>query len=58
VHERVVAAVSAAAAAIGLAPQGMTPSPITGATGNQEYLLHLRAGAGRDGLADSAEAPT
>jgi hypothetical protein len=23
----------------------MTPSPITGATGNQEYLLHLRAGA-------------
>ena len=22
----------------------MTPSPITGATGNQEYLLHLRAG--------------
>ena len=44
VHERVIAGVSAAAAAVGLAPQGMTPSPITGATGNQEYLLHLRAG--------------
>ena len=44
VHERVIADVSAGAAAIGLAPQGMTPSPITGATGNQEYLLHLRAG--------------
>ena len=44
VHERVIAGVSAAAAAIGLAPHGMTPSPITGATGNQEYLLHLRAG--------------
>ena len=38
-----IADVSAAAAAIGLAPHGMTPSPITGATGNQEYLLHLRA---------------
>jgi 23S rRNA (cytidine1920-2'-O)/16S rRNA (cytidine1409-2'-O)-methyltransferase len=43
VHERVIADVSAAAAAIGLAPRGMTPSPITGATGNQEYLLHLCA---------------
>ena len=45
IHERVVADVSAAAAAVGLAPHGMTASPITGATGNQEYLLHLRAGA-------------
>jgi 23S rRNA (cytidine1920-2'-O)/16S rRNA (cytidine1409-2'-O)-methyltransferase len=45
VHERVVADVSTAAAAVGLAPHGMTASPITGATGNQEYLLHLRAGA-------------
>jgi 23S rRNA (cytidine1920-2'-O)/16S rRNA (cytidine1409-2'-O)-methyltransferase len=47
VHERVIADVSAAAAAIGLAPRGMTPSPITGATGNQEYLLHLSAGPPR-----------
>jgi 23S rRNA (cytidine1920-2'-O)/16S rRNA (cytidine1409-2'-O)-methyltransferase len=42
VHERVIAEVSAAAAGIGLAPQGMTPSPITGASGNREFLLHLR----------------
>jgi 23S rRNA (cytidine1920-2'-O)/16S rRNA (cytidine1409-2'-O)-methyltransferase len=42
VHERVIADVSAAAAAIGLARHGMTPSPITGAAGNQEFLLHLR----------------
>jgi 23S rRNA (cytidine1920-2'-O)/16S rRNA (cytidine1409-2'-O)-methyltransferase len=51
VHERVIADVSAAAAAIGLAPRGMTPSPITGATGNQEYLLHLSAGPRGDGTA-------
>ena len=57
VHERVVAGVSEAAAAIGLAPQGMTPSPITGATGNQEYLLHLRGtGSGRTG--DATERST
>jgi 23S rRNA (cytidine1920-2'-O)/16S rRNA (cytidine1409-2'-O)-methyltransferase len=43
VHARVVADVSAAAAGIGLASLGMTPSPVAGATGNQEYLLHLRA---------------
>ena len=55
VHERVIADVSAAAAAIGLAPRGMTPSPITGATGNQEYLLHLRAmGPAEDGVAFEA----
>jgi predicted rRNA methylase YqxC with S4 and FtsJ domains len=57
VHERVVDTVSAAAAAIGLAPHGMTPSPITGATGNQEYFLHLRPGASRD-PADATEAST
>ena len=45
VHDRVIADVSAAAAAIGLAPRAMTPSPVAGATGNQEYLLHLRATA-------------
>ena len=43
VHERVVAEVSAAAAAIGLTPVGSTPSPITGQKGNVEFLLHLRA---------------
>jgi len=42
VHEAVIARVSDAAAAAGLTRLGMTPSPITGATGNQEYFLHLR----------------
>jgi 23S rRNA (cytidine1920-2'-O)/16S rRNA (cytidine1409-2'-O)-methyltransferase len=54
VHERVIADVSAAAAAVGLAPRGMTPSPITGATGNQEYLLHLRAMEPADSVAPEA----
>jgi 23S rRNA (cytidine1920-2'-O)/16S rRNA (cytidine1409-2'-O)-methyltransferase len=42
VHEAVIERVSAAAEQAGLRPLGRTPSPITGATGNQEYLLHLR----------------
>jgi 23S rRNA (cytidine1920-2'-O)/16S rRNA (cytidine1409-2'-O)-methyltransferase len=42
VHEAVIARVSEAAAASGLTRRGMTPSPITGATGNQEFFLHLR----------------
>ena len=43
VHERVVDEIRAAARAVGLDPVAMTPSPITGATGNQEFLLHLRS---------------
>ena len=42
VHEAVIARVSEAAAASGLARRGMTRSPITGAAGNQEFFLHLR----------------
>jgi 23S rRNA (cytidine1920-2'-O)/16S rRNA (cytidine1409-2'-O)-methyltransferase len=42
IHARVVSDVSAAAAGVGLATHGMTPSPITGAAGNQEFLLHLK----------------
>jgi 23S rRNA (cytidine1920-2'-O)/16S rRNA (cytidine1409-2'-O)-methyltransferase len=42
VHEAVVSQVTDAAAAIGLARVAMTPSAITGATGNQEFFLHLR----------------
>jgi 23S rRNA (cytidine1920-2'-O)/16S rRNA (cytidine1409-2'-O)-methyltransferase len=42
VHDAVVAAVSDAAAALGLKRVAMTPSPITGATGNKEFFLHLR----------------
>jgi 23S rRNA (cytidine1920-2'-O)/16S rRNA (cytidine1409-2'-O)-methyltransferase len=43
VHQRVVDDVRAAARAVGLDPVAMTPSPITGATGNREFLLHLRS---------------
>jgi 23S rRNA (cytidine1920-2'-O)/16S rRNA (cytidine1409-2'-O)-methyltransferase len=42
VHEAVLARVTAAAAEAGLTRLGMTPSPIAGATGNREFLLHLR----------------
>ena len=42
IHAAVIAAVAAAAEAVGLARIGMTPSPITGATGNREFFLHLR----------------
>ncbi|HXE79552.1 MAG TPA: TlyA family RNA methyltransferase [Vicinamibacterales bacterium] len=45
VQARVVEDVSAAAAGIGLVTVAMTPSPITGATGNQEFFLHLREAA-------------
>ncbi|MSO45678.1 MAG: TlyA family RNA methyltransferase [Acidobacteria bacterium] len=44
VHEAVVARVTDAAAVVGLARVGFTPSPITGATGNREFFLHLRLG--------------
>jgi 23S rRNA (cytidine1920-2'-O)/16S rRNA (cytidine1409-2'-O)-methyltransferase len=42
VHARVVEEVAAAAREVGLTPLGSTPSPITGAKGNIEFLLHLR----------------
>jgi 23S rRNA (cytidine1920-2'-O)/16S rRNA (cytidine1409-2'-O)-methyltransferase len=42
VHEAVIARVTQAAAALGLIRVGLTPSPITGATGNQEFLIRLR----------------
>lgn len=42
VHDAVLDAVTAAAASVGLTRIGMTPSPITGASGNQEFFLHLR----------------
>jgi 23S rRNA (cytidine1920-2'-O)/16S rRNA (cytidine1409-2'-O)-methyltransferase len=43
VHDAVLARVTGSAASCGLTRVAMTPSPITGAAGNQEYLLHLRA---------------
>jgi 23S rRNA (cytidine1920-2'-O)/16S rRNA (cytidine1409-2'-O)-methyltransferase len=42
VHEAVLARVTADASASGFDRIGMTPSPITGATGNQEFFLHLK----------------
>jgi 23S rRNA (cytidine1920-2'-O)/16S rRNA (cytidine1409-2'-O)-methyltransferase len=41
VHARVLEEVRQAARALGLTPMADTPSPITGTTGNQEFLLHL-----------------
>jgi 23S rRNA (cytidine1920-2'-O)/16S rRNA (cytidine1409-2'-O)-methyltransferase len=48
VHARVVARVTADAAAAGLSRVAMTPSPIAGAAGNLEFFLHLRADVARD----------
>jgi 23S rRNA (cytidine1920-2'-O)/16S rRNA (cytidine1409-2'-O)-methyltransferase len=42
VHARVIAEVTAAAAEVGLTRIALADSPITGAEGNQEFLLHLR----------------
>jgi 23S rRNA (cytidine1920-2'-O)/16S rRNA (cytidine1409-2'-O)-methyltransferase len=42
VHDAVIAQVTTYASASGLRRVGMTPSPITGATGNREFFLHLR----------------
>ncbi len=42
VHARVLEEVTAAAAAVGLTRVGLVESPITGAEGNREYLMHLR----------------
>jgi len=50
VHDATIARITEAAAACGLARRAMTPSVITGATGNQEFFLHLRKGLGTSGL--------
>ena len=42
VHDRVIGEVTAAAAEVGLKRRALVDSPITGAEGNQEFLLHLR----------------
>jgi 23S rRNA (cytidine1920-2'-O)/16S rRNA (cytidine1409-2'-O)-methyltransferase len=43
VQARVLEEVATAAREVGLTPLASTPSPITGAKGNVEFLLHLRA---------------
>lgn len=42
VHQRVLAEVTAKAAAVGWTRVASTPSPIVGAKGNREFLMHLR----------------
>jgi 23S rRNA (cytidine1920-2'-O)/16S rRNA (cytidine1409-2'-O)-methyltransferase len=42
VHDAVIARVTEAAEAAGFSRTAMTPSPITGASGNREFFLHLR----------------
>lgn len=42
VHERVVLEITTAAAAVGLTRLALVESPITGAEGNKEFLMHLR----------------
>jgi 23S rRNA (cytidine1920-2'-O)/16S rRNA (cytidine1409-2'-O)-methyltransferase len=45
VHDAVIARVTEAAVACGFVRAGVTPSSITGATGNQEFFLYLTHGA-------------
>jgi 23S rRNA (cytidine1920-2'-O)/16S rRNA (cytidine1409-2'-O)-methyltransferase len=42
VHDAVIARVTEAAQAIGLSRTALAPAAITGATGNQEFFVHLR----------------
>jgi 23S rRNA (cytidine1920-2'-O)/16S rRNA (cytidine1409-2'-O)-methyltransferase len=42
VHDAVIARVTEQAASAGFTRIGFTPSPITGASGNREFFLHLR----------------
>jgi 23S rRNA (cytidine1920-2'-O)/16S rRNA (cytidine1409-2'-O)-methyltransferase len=42
VHARVIDEVTTAAAKVGLSRGGLIESPITGAEGNREFLMHLR----------------
>jgi 23S rRNA (cytidine1920-2'-O)/16S rRNA (cytidine1409-2'-O)-methyltransferase len=44
VHERVLGEVRAEAGRLGLSPRAQCESPITGAEGNREFLLHLQPG--------------
>ncbi|MEZ5293020.1 MAG: TlyA family RNA methyltransferase [Vicinamibacterales bacterium] len=46
VHARVLAEITAKAAAIGWSRLAATPSPIVGAKGNREFLVHFRPAGG------------
>ena len=56
-HLAVLEAVSADAAADGLALRGVIASPIHGAEGNREFLLDLEVPAGWEGAAAPAQTP-
>lgn len=43
-----------AARGLGFSIHGVTPSPIRGAEGNQEFFVHLRYPASPDGLSEAA----
>jgi 23S rRNA (cytidine1920-2'-O)/16S rRNA (cytidine1409-2'-O)-methyltransferase len=43
IHDRVVADVTKSAAEVGLMRLGVIESPITGAEGNKEFLMHMRS---------------
>jgi 23S rRNA (cytidine1920-2'-O)/16S rRNA (cytidine1409-2'-O)-methyltransferase len=48
-HEAVLARIVRTAESAGLECCGTVPSPITGSSGNREFLLHLRAARAQDG---------
>jgi 23S rRNA (cytidine1920-2'-O)/16S rRNA (cytidine1409-2'-O)-methyltransferase len=50
IHARVIDEVTAAAAEVGLSRMALIESPITGAEGNREFLLHLRRPSDRPSL--------
>jgi 23S rRNA (cytidine1920-2'-O)/16S rRNA (cytidine1409-2'-O)-methyltransferase len=58
IQARVVAEVTAAAATVGLSRAGLIESPITGAEGNREFLLHLRPTSGEAASPTSEASPT
>jgi 23S rRNA (cytidine1920-2'-O)/16S rRNA (cytidine1409-2'-O)-methyltransferase len=48
IHDRTLAQVVVAYESIGMTKMGVIESPLRGADGNTEFLLHLRKGASRD----------
>ena len=48
IHRETVEGVMDALGAVGLGAKGLVPSPIHGAKGNREFLLHLRPGTSAD----------
>ena len=55
VHEAVLTRVAANAESLGFEQHGMTPSPIRGATGNREFLMHWRIRSSRSSSEESPD---